>query len=179
MFGFKSEDKKGKLPIFNLSTNITGFQGPFKNLNEFLSRSESAKYFKNYIGVFHVCRNGELKHGFINGLHRYRAEFDLEELTSFSSYKHIHGDNGKVLDIYFKNDKLFLYRVPSEPIFTLDGLYSILPNQKINTKINAMLIILKDYNREDFGDSLQSIATRKETKLKLLENKYRRIVSNQ
>ena len=65
--------------------------------------------------------------------------------------------------------------IKPSPRYTLDGLYSILPNEKMNTRIKALRGALQQHANYQ----LESIAKRKETRLKLFENAYRRKVSGQ
>jgi hypothetical protein len=183
MFGFK-KGKKKSLDVFNISFSISGYHGPFRDFYDFFSRAEIASKVKPYVGNFHVNNNGEVKPGFINGLHTLNADFDLDEFRSSSgilggiSMHHIPYNSEQysgILDVLVSSEKMLFLDVRGNPIYTLDGLYSTLPNNKINTRINAINQCL-----EYFDNPLDnSIATRKETKLKIAENLYRRKVSNQ
>ena len=170
-------EKKEEKPLFNIEINIDGQQGPFKSFDYFLYIAKTAdRVSKNYIGSFSVTDNRRLIRCVTKGLHTYRGEIDLEETPAFGVY-HVHHHHGiGVSDIIHENGNIFLSHIfDEEPIYTLQGLYNSLPNQKINTKINALLGSLENHTNYEFN----SIATKKETRLKLLENAYRRLISNQ
>jgi hypothetical protein len=130
-----------------------------------------------------------------NRLHTYSAEIDLEEVD-FSFLKipdtlemrpyrhyglpHLHlGPRMVIADIdpasFEESKPLRLMCSPfSRPHYTLKGLYDSLPNERMHTRIDA----LKDELARRNGYSFESIVTSGKTKLKLLENLYRRKVSS-
>ncbi|MFH1248797.1 MAG: hypothetical protein V1660_01455 [archaeon] len=119
--------------------------------------------------------------GFKNDLHTYHGTIDLDDL---GEGPHIHFNEKKGIDyVVDSNEGIFLkdvmgdakYAEKISPIYTLGGLYHSLPNNRMNTRIEALKDTLFAHARYEFD----SIAKRKETVLKLLEHKYREFVSDQ
>ncbi len=83
-----------------------------------------------------------------------------------------------MVEYNLKNGKANLssVRIEGPVIRTLDGLYSTLKNERQNTRIGA---ILSELEKRDDKFSFDSIATKKETRLKLLERQYQQRISNQ
>src|SRR4030042_3677731 len=159
-----------EVPLFNLKIKLEDWQGPFKNFTEFQRISQLAKKFESlHGGLFYVCPGGELKRGSFNGIHTYEGSIKLD------SYLPIHMHYGKkreIADIFDKNDKFYLGNIAAYPVYTLEGLYSKLPNQRMGTKINSLVQELEknsSFNVQSFLKN--SLSTKKETRLKLLENK--------
>jgi len=170
MFGKKAKEKEQSL--FNVSINLDGWQGPYDSLRYFLIIAEDAsKFYKYSSGFYHVYKNGKLCPGEVEGLHKFTAQVD------FPHPDHMHYDGGRIMDIKFKDNDLFITNHGEILIHTLEGLYNLLQKKDFNTKIRALSDRLNDY--PDYQNFLKSISTRKTTRLKLLENIYRKNVSNQ
>jgi hypothetical protein len=83
---------------------------------------------------------------------------------------------GKDYPLFFENGTLKFSSIPfSRPHYTLDGLYSTLGNDRMNAKINALQQEL--LGRVGYRD--ESICSKNHTRLKLLESKYKKLVSDQ
>ena len=159
--------------------DIIGWKREYLNLTHFLNTAEKATVLREIQGNHILLRNGVLcpnSHDY--KLHTYFGEVDLEEDYTFP---HIHLSDGFTLgdidpESFKESTKPRLRGILfSRPHYTLEGLYSTLPNERINTRINAMQKEL--FERK--GYLFESIVTRKAAKLKLLENAYKRIISNQ
>ena len=194
-----------KQPICNLDITITGWEGKYgeENRAEFLSKSNKLRKLGRFAGDYTLLRDGTFKLGSTKGLHRYSGEIDLNEtfnlnvpdnfeMRPFYNYNlphvHITGDSGYFHSGYMLGhispesltDKLnplkFQENAPlSMPHYTLEGIYYMLDNSKMSTKINAIQKELLEKKGYEFN----SIATKKETRVKLLELKYRQLISNQ
>jgi len=183
--------RKTEKALFNLEIDIDGWQGPFKDTFDFRYIAEKfAQAEQNYKGTFYVTESGKLERGNKEGLHTYKGIVYLSHIYPFEN-PHVHYSKGRGLDYLciskegvfledIKKDRAIDKRIPSiainqKPIYTLKGLYASLPDQKMSTKINALRTELKAHRLYEF----ESIATGKETRLKLLEHKYREMISNQ
>lgn len=184
----KISRESGDEPLYNVDISLNDWQGPFKDKDIFeIIAKRYVDATKNFAGKRKVLRNGKLYSGSDSRLHTRKGSVNLYELGQ----PHVHFDDGGLqyvegplaafggvtLDSTRKywDDREFLGGDKRLPWYTLSGLYSTLPNEKISTRINALEEHLKHHANFDFG----SIAKRKETRLKLLENAYRRLVSNQ
>jgi hypothetical protein len=169
----KGEEEKPEEPLFNISINLRNWQGPFKDINYFLIVEKTVSQFSLYHGKeSHVCKDGRVSLGHIEGLHTFVGDIDFPEAD------HLHyGRN--ISEFEFRNNNLFLTNIGKNPIYTIEGLYSTLSNNKINTKLKALSDVLKLSTPSQYKTFSESISTRKETRLKLLENIYRKNISNQ
>ncbi len=186
MLGLKSlrrvlvgEEKE--VPIFNLHFEITGWQGPFRDYNEFKDVVDKLNYLRDSSTIaYKILEDGRLVPGSKEGLHTFHGELDLKGI---SRMLHFYSENGNLHYIYRGGENLFLAGIfknnkdgiNQKPRYTLQGLYATLADNKINTKIRRLEEELKEHKGYEFN----SIARHKETRLKLLENAYRRMVSNQ
>lgn len=165
-----------KIPLFNLNIKLKDWEGPFNDFRYFLKIAELANTFeKLHNGNFYVCKGGELKRGHLDELYTYEGDLDLDSPPPI----HLHyGKKRTIADIFVgKKNKLCLSNIGAYPIYTLEGLYSRLPNKKINTKINSLCGELQKhtfFNAEIF--LRDSLSKNKRTKLKILENKYKNLV---
>lgn len=166
-----SNPKRDDEPLFNISINLRDWQGPFKDISYFLLVANIVSKFSLYHGKeSHVCKNGRVSLGHIKGLHTFVGDIDFPEAD------HLHfGRN--VSGFEFRNNNLFLTNSGQTPIYTIEGLYATLSSNKINTKIRALSDALR--YTHDYKNFTESISSRKETRLKLLENMYRRNISSE
>ena len=163
-------------PVCNFNIKLKGWEGPFQNLEHFLIVSERVKSLKNINGQHVLGSEGLLYKGKYGGLHNFEAELDLEA----PDYVHIHyGPNGGILDVNRKGESFCLRGFGDIPRYTLRHLYKTLPNQKRNTKRSAIAGQIKSHSSYEIDKFLEDSLSREETKLKLLEQKYRTFVSNQ
>jgi len=171
------KENKPAISLFNIQFDVNGWEGPFSDVNEFRHVSKQLEKIKS-ARAFIVANNGILTHGTKEGLHTFYGEIDLRE-----SYLHFHYSSGMADRIVKEGDDLVLEYlainkkngVESSPRYTLDKLYSTLSNEKMSTKIGA----LREALQQHANYRSESIAKRKNTRLKLLENAYRRKVSDQ
>ncbi|MBR9691611.1 hypothetical protein GOV06_02395 [Candidatus Woesearchaeota archaeon] len=193
--------------VYNVYIGIGGWRGPFKTKHELkrmFGLMEEAD--KTYEGLFCVTNSGRLIKGYEKGLHIFKGEVDLSEIyPGERKAPHVHWEKGHFLDdiikggkIFFKEEKKRFERRKQErelakyiefdvqepkPLYTLNGFYSLLPDQEPKTKINALVDRLDHEVRfEDEGkfSKFKEDSIASETlKLKLFENKYRRLVSDQ
>jgi hypothetical protein len=192
----KLERVNPKQQVCNLHIDINGWQRTYRNLDyqTFLSNSKKLGVLGKFRGDFRLLMDGSLIPSIPDeGFHSYGAEIDLDEVykINFSTTKfgplrylglpHLHFvPGGEIVghihpDSLEDRSELKLTSCPfSRPHYTLKGLYNSLEDEKFNTKINALR---DELGRGGYVDN--SIANRKQTKLKLLENRYRRKVSNQ
>jgi hypothetical protein len=177
-----------------LNIYFTGWEGVYSDLSHFKNIAKKVEILEPFLGEKTLLLDGSLSSGFNVKLHKFDLEFDLREgynvdgtfyinskWESFQYYNlpHAHFEGGTVISV---SPQFFMKKIPqfmdgafSRPYYALRGLYSTLPNEKLNTRINALrqeLLIRKGYHED-------SIAIRKETMIKLLENKYRKLISNQ
>ena len=170
-------------PIFNYKIFPEKFkQGPFKDFGEleeeYLAIQEKGRGF---LGNFILLSSGELKKGTQKGLHTYVAELDAESPSNI----HIHygksmlllrKSRGKIETEYYPISE----KSRRSPKYTLGGFYDTLPNQEVGTRLKALK---HEFNRQGLQERLlnfnNSLAKRNETKLKLLENLYKREISDQ
>lgn len=160
--------------LFNIQFNVVGWERGFRHVDEFRCAARKLEEIGSE-RKFTVYSDGRLVHGLEKGLHSFCGEIDLRE--DHPRYEiHIHYFKGDVEHISTKGNNLVLKDIlVTSPRYTLEGLYSTLPNEKMSTRIGA----LKTALQEHVGYEFKSIAKRKDTRLKLLENAYRRRVSNQ
>ena len=197
MLGLLKKEKKLARPLFNLTITLSGWQGPFKNTWELRYMAEVvARAEKLYAGDFHVTEDSKLNRKHMQGLHICRGVVDLRELYPLED-AHVHFDDELVLGnsrsleyitvikegVFFEHPlDLELERRYADityvrrcPVYTLQGLYETLPDDKVNTKIAALAEALEQHR----GYTFSSASRNKTLVLKLLENKYRHMVSNQ
>lgn len=123
-----------------------------------------------YDGDHIVLENGCLDRGKDSRLHTYFAKINVEDSVSGP---HLHLAGGSMVyisDVFPSLERCLV----EEPHYTLSGLYETLPDNGMDTRIDALNVALSRVGFED-----NSIATHKEVRLKLLEGHYRRLVSDQ
>jgi len=154
----KKERKSANYPVFNLE----------------ITRDKTTSHLQKYdntsqrIGEFMVLTSGELERGVDHNLHTYEVKLGYCE-------DHIHFPKGGTVDIINRNSKSFLVAEFRTPRLTLDGLYSSVKSWELK-KPEILIKHIKRFN-PDF--QFNSIATHEDTRVKLLENVYKRHVSNQ
>jgi hypothetical protein len=161
--------KKSPIALFNLSIKLDGWQGPFKHFNYFLDIARIAEEYSHLKGDHYVTSNGEIKCGKMENLHTFEAEIDLTQKD------HIHyGKRFHILPLY--SPSMISFEGLYSPVYTLKGLYETIPRimRNINSKIERLS---QEFDPKD--KIFNSIAKKSKTKLKLLENKYRREISDQ
>ncbi|MFH1521341.1 MAG: hypothetical protein ABIF18_00110 [archaeon] len=121
-----------------------------------------------YIGEFMACSSGQLIRGKENSLHTYEIKLGYCE-------DHIHFPKRGIVDIITKNQKPFLEAEFENSRFTLNGLYSSVWSWELK-KPEMLIDHIKKFNPEF---QFNSIATREDTRVKLLEHAYKKYVSNQ
>jgi len=173
-------------PIFNYQILPGEFKkGPFKDFGEleeeYLAVQEKGRGF---LGNFVLLSSGELRKGIQKGLHTFVAELEAESPRNI----HIHyGKNrGTMLILEKHKGEIVTEHYPisvksrESPKYTLEGFYDTLPNQEVGTRLKALK---HEFGRQGLQERLlnfnNSIAKRNETKLKLLENLYKREISDQ
>ncbi len=185
-----------KQPICNLKIELNGWQGNYTDFSSFMSTANKLRILGKFEGEFRLLLDGSLINASPNPMfHSYSATLHLEEVSRldfeqgfktrpfrYLGLPHIHlKDNGYIFgsitpDSFGELKPTKLMCSPfSRPHYTLEGLYDSLPNEKMNTKITA----LQKELLERTGYVFESVALRKDTRLKLLEHQYRRKVSNQ
>lgn len=152
---------KGEKVLYNLHVKLDD------NLRNFDSVLKEKLYNRvaPFVGLFKVLDSGELVTGIEPGVHLYEASLDL------SQDDHIHFDGG-IANLSLVLGKPVLtrgYKI-KDTTHTLQGLYRASRASRPDAKIS----ILEDVLGED-----NSIVQKEETKLKLLENRYRRLISDQ
>ncbi|VVB78072.1 Uncharacterised protein [uncultured archaeon] len=181
MFGLnmlKKREVKEKTPIFNIHLKITGWEGPFRDYNEFRHVVDHFNYLPDSSTIgYRVLENGKLVPGTKTGLHTYSGEIDLSEFDMHIHFKSGIGHIVKEGNSIFLKDEKDDYNAgfPRTPIYALEGLYATLPNNQRITKIRKLEKELKEQRGYEFN----SIARLEKTRLKLLENTYRRKISSQ
>ena len=151
-------------------------KGPFSSIKELKRAYDQVKNLEFFVGDFSLLNSGKLKRGFEKGLHTIVRDID-ENLGSNKYHLHNIGPGG-VLYLYKKGNKLVTENYSStsfaDPIYSLNGLYDLLPNQEEGTKIKA---IKQEFHKRECHDMLtkfnQSISKSNKLKLKLLENLYK------
>ncbi len=152
-------NKEKEYPVFNLEITRDKDKSLLRECDE----------TSQYIGEFTVYSSGRLERKITPTLHDYKATLEYCD-------DHIHLREGRgMIELITKNSKPFLEAEFETPQFTLDGLYSsVCP--EVSEKPELLIEYIKQF---DPKVQFNSIATREETKLKLLENAYKRYVSNQ
>ena len=164
------EDPVTSRPMCNIHIDLTGWNRGYDDIRHFLNVAHDTKKVIGYMGDHTVLENGFLVPGKRSGLHTYSAEIDVDESVSSP---HLHLVGGKVVrlaDITLRLEDCIV----DKPRYTLSGLYETLPNNQMNTRMRALREYLTEVGFQD-----ESIAARKETRLKLLETHYRRLISDQ
>ena len=157
-------------------------QGPFPNINDLKNAYTRVQNLEFFLGNFIIFNSGELKRGSEKGLHTIVKTMDA---TLWNGDYHLHGMGIKgILYLRKKGKKLVTENYPrcfsDNPHYTLSGLYGTLPNQEIGTKIKA---IKQELHKRDYHKILtqfnHSISKNNKLRLKLLENLYKREISDQ
>lgn len=168
-------------PVFNLSLSLEEFKGPYKNLIEFRVYGSRVLQLKALEGNFHVLGNGEIRPGFKEGLHTYEGKFDL----GLSSHRIIlnsglEGDIRKLEIIPGKKFPFKLEQGSSYPVYTLGGIYSkVKKKTSKEEKIRVLSASLERLTGYDSHSVVNSEKISENSKLEILENNYKRLVSNQ
>ncbi|MBU2616259.1 MAG: hypothetical protein KKC19_04105 [Nanoarchaeota archaeon] len=173
----RESSREASRPVFNIDIGVDGWQGPFDSLIMLRSTADKTEIAKKYfVGQFHVDNSGRLWRGHEKELHTFEGKVNLWEWHDNES-PHVHYE-GNFNDIFIRGGEVKFEHgtVIERPIYTLQGLYISLPNDKMNTRINTLEDELKYHAGFEYSGS---IAKRKETRLRLLENKYRKMVSDQ
>jgi len=121
-----------------------------------------------YIGEFIVYNSGRLERGRKHYLHTNTTTIDYGD-------DHVH-IKGQIIDIATNhNSKPSLNAKFRDRQFTLDGFYA---HNSFNEK-NKEKALYKETRKSNSSFRFDSIATHSRTRIKILENAYRRYVSNQ
>lgn len=147
-----------KYPVFNLEITRDRATPLLRECDE----------TSQYIGEFVVYNSGKLNRGRNNSLHTYEAKLEYCKT-------HIHFSMGGITHIIDKNQKPFLKAEFEDSRFTLNGLYSSVKSWKLE-KPQILIDHIKKFNPEF---QFNSIAIHENTRVKLLENAYKKYVSNQ
>jgi len=165
-----------RIPVCNFDIELKGWKEPFKNLADFLRMAEKARSLSRLQGEHVLFSDRSLGGGHVNGLHVFKAELDLDA----PGYVHLHYvPNGGILDVGKEKGTFYLRGFGDNPVHTLTHLYESLPNQKGNTKREAMADQIKLHSSHNIDKFLEDSLSGGRTKFKLLEQKYRTFVSNQ
>jgi len=160
------------IPICNLNIKLIGWEGPFNNIKYFFTIAKEAESLKS-LQKSHVDSNGKLFFGNVPGLHIFNATLTID----VPGYLHIHyGKHGNISELTKNAGDVYLDGFGKHPFFTLEKLYENLPNQKINTKISALVEEIKKHSSYDIEQFLNDSLSKKGTKVKLLEQKYKNII---
>jgi len=163
--------ESSEVPLFNLNISLNDWHGPFAHISSLVMAAEKVKKNLHLVGERHVTSKGDVKNGKIDGLHTFQAEMDLYQEG------HIHyGPNQRILS--FIQPRIVNYHdLPKHPRYTLKGLYETLPQRCRNDPLSQIEALSQEFTTREIA--FGSIAKHSKTILKLLENKYRREVSNQ
>jgi hypothetical protein len=139
----------------------------------------SAPYFhgsaaQQFIGEHTLHDTGRLARGTTGGLHTY--------VTGIGGCDdHIHlGADCEIFDIDIKGKALFLKgKIERNPRFTLRGFYVSTGLFASDDNDKKEPSLLKEIRKHNPNYRFDSIATRGDTRVKLLENAYKRFVSGQ
>jgi hypothetical protein len=146
-------------PVFNLEVTRNKFR-------EYLKEHDSTG---DFIGEFLVYNSGKLKRGFGPSFHISEASLEYAD-------DHIHFPNGAVVDIEKNRGGLFLKATFELPRLTLAGFYEINKRRRGELEEEALEEYIRKFNPEF---EFNSISRNKETRVKLLENAYKRYISDQ
>ncbi len=177
----KSRDFRGLVaPLFNLSVELSGWRGPFREVYSFLGTAKNAMKYEKLIGVNNITAEGRIISGQERGLHTFKAEINVALIPSHIELffpvpesKRIPGVLTLVSATEVRREDL-----PLSPVYTLEGLYATLANQEVDSKLEILSRELSLSEEEksvvrDFGEDFLPIA------LRTLENRYRKEISNQ
>lgn len=169
-------------PLFNVSIKIKGWEGPFQNLNYFLTIAQKAEDVLELNGNVHVLEGGQIAQGSNPNVHTYNGQIKIDEPTIHLHYDSLHCDFEQLREIIRKKNHFYLEGIAETafPIYTLEGLYSTLESQNTETRIKALTNALETLTYFRASSFLkESVSIKKTTKLKLLEQKYKTLISNQ
>lgn len=123
-----------------------------------------------FVGEFIVFDSGKLVHGRNSKLHIHKAN-----LSYYAD--HIHFDEGiGIVDTAISHGQPYLTSAfRSEPRFTLSGFYST----RRHSPPEKEFLLLAEIKKFKSDFEFNSIATNDKTRVKLLENAYKKHVSNQ
>jgi len=177
---FVSDDKV----ILNLKLSLGEWdKGPFSNPEELKRACKKVIDIEPFLGDFMLMNSGELKRGHRKGLHTKCKSIDVKSFLD-EDY-HLHGGPREVTYLFKKGKKIVTEDYPQKshnlhPVYTLGGLYEILPNQKYTTKVNAIRNQLEEHGyNEELEHFDNSLVENKRLKFLLLEHLYKRTISNQ
>ncbi len=143
------------VPVFNLEVER----------DRIFSECRKVDHTGNCIGEFIVYNSGRLEHGRDNNLHCFTADIGYGD-----DYLHL---NGNVIGINHNTEPPSLNAKFEIPRFTLGGFYA---THSLLDRENTLVTEIQKFNQEF---EFNSIARYDRTKTKLLENAYRKYVSDQ
>lgn len=184
MLGLLTKKKKDLKVLYNVNIKLTEFLN-VKNLHDFYVLSNLVDRVKDLEGSFYVLETGELIRGKKDGLHTFSGELDVCDVGRLphvhykeKPFNYVLRDNGKpffeeVKEVFEISKEVDLEQ--RNPVYTLEGLYNTLEDNRGQTRLNALVDVLKKQAKYDFN----SIATNERIKIFLLENAYKRKISDQ
>jgi hypothetical protein len=171
------KDKLSNFAMYNLDIKLEdGWQGPFEEPRDLQLMNERLKEVLPFVGDFTVYRDGRLLCLKTEGLHTYSGIIDVDQ----NDHIHFGSPGRRNISRIKKNwlrEKSLVdgFYTPESPVYTLDGLYDTLEDNSEELKIGTLVDALEEHANYNF----ESIATGEKTRLKLLENSYRKHISDQ
>lgn len=182
--------KKNPIPVLNLDITPVGWEGPFDaywsheterdhSLSYFFQRAKLALKLEDVTGAVQLDSDGSIHRGNYLGIHTIQGTLDLSQEDE--PYHIIFDGGEQTLVTLGSNGLFYLCNFPaspsqksvpiqiSHPIYTLNRLYSDLPNQSVNTKLEELIRVLTLFGEDT---KLDSVIVSKENQLRVLENKY-------
>jgi len=129
---------KEGVPLFNLSIRLEGWRGPFGTYFNFMDIAEMARKCDFLRRANYVTSKGMILEGNKQGLHKFTAALNLYTPGHLDITSSI-GLPNKVLKLENNLCSISQKDLPKYPVYTLEGLYSTLPDQAGRTKLVALV----------------------------------------
>ena len=162
--------------IYNVKINIGEWpKGPFSDIEELKRAYKNVIDVEPFLGDFILMNSHELKRGYEKGLHT--KEF-------IDQNYHLSWKGSGVIYLFKKGKKIVTEYYPQKsllpPHYTLGRLYETLSHQTYEAKMSAMRNELEKHGlNEELGNFDKSLAKNKRLRLLLLENLYKKYISDQ
>ncbi len=168
---------KRNYPVFNILLQLDS-RGEIHKKFDYERMDNIGKY----IGIFNALDSGKLVRGIKYGLHTFEGEISREEIGPRASITHAHlKPHMRIEEIHVMGNSAYVKnRSGLGPLYTIKGLYR---EKYPKTDKEKIELIAEELEEKTFFDSKKSldnsIAKYDKTKLKILENQYKRRISNQ
>ena len=164
--------KEKNYAVFNISLELDGWGGPFRDSSDFLRKAEWLLPFQSYVPECHVRRDGKLYIVKSEGLHTYEGLFNPND--DHMDLKDPNTGRFFAPGLEITKEGIYLSGMCFEfPFYTLDGLYEARKSGTQIEKINAIIGELEKHAQVRDSEELESMS------LTRLKNVYRKRISDQ